>query len=317
MIGAAAADPSDHPTPPAVATAVVAINRKAGRARADLGPAIERLGRGERRPTVLDIEDPSEIVPKLRAACGNETRTVVVAGGDGTVNSALPLLLERRVTLGILPLGTANDLARTLELPTDPVEAAEVISAGHTRCIDVGTANEQYFLNAAGLGFSATLNRELGAKTKTVLGPLAYALGALRQWRKQRPFTVVVNIEGTVRRHRVIQLTVANGRFYGGGATAHASACIDDGLLDVLLLLPRPLHHYVVRLARLKRGAHGGGPIVTYRGERLSLETRRPRDISTDGEASTATPAVFRVYKRALNVFTPHGPAQERTHRAA
>jgi diacylglycerol kinase family enzyme len=120
---------------------------------------------------------------------------------------------------------------------------------------------------------------------------------------------VELEIEGTMRRHRAIQVTVANGRFYGGGATAHEGAAIDDGLLDVVLVRPRPLLHFVRALPRLRRGRYEDAPVVTYRAARMSLDTRHRTAISTDGEVSTQTPARFRVQHHALEVFVPEGTA--------
>jgi YegS/Rv2252/BmrU family lipid kinase len=316
------------------AASLVAINRQARNAGANLDRVLDLLAGGG-GIEVIDIEEGADLVPRLRAALngdgcssnseserdsdgeegntdgnrGRESDTafgrVIVGGGDGTVGSTLPLLLEKRVPLGILPLGTANDLARTLGLPADPIAAAEVIAAGHTRRIDVASVNDIPFLNAAGVGFSTALHRALAPRTKRVLGPLAYPLGVLKHWRSHRAFTVEVEIEGIVRRHRAIQVTVANGRFYGGGATAHEGAAIDDGLLDVVVIQPRPLPRFVLELPRMRRGRYEAAPAVTYRAAELSLRTRHRQAVSTDGEESTRTPARFRVHRHALEVFVP------------
>jgi YegS/Rv2252/BmrU family lipid kinase len=284
---------------------LVAINRQARNAAANLDPALEILRTGGDLE-LIDIANGADLVPQLRAALGGGIDRVILGGGDGTINSALPLLLQSRVPLGILPLGTANDLARTLELPSAPVEAAKVIAAGQTCRIDVASVNDKPFLNAAGLGFSTTLHRARAPRTKRVLGPLAYPLGVLKHWRSHRSFTVELEIEGIPRRHRAIQVTVANGRFYGGGATAHEGAVIDDGMLDVVLVQPRPLHRFVLKLPRLRRGRYEDSPVVTYRAAELWLDARRAQAVSTDGEESTTTPARFRVHRGALEVFVPH-----------
>jgi YegS/Rv2252/BmrU family lipid kinase len=285
---------------------LVAINRQARNAATNLDPVLDILAdAGELE--VVDIESGASLVPQLRAALRRGVDRIVLGGGDGTINSVLPLLLEHRVPLGVLPLGTANDLARTLDLPSNPVEAAKVIVAGHTCRIDVASVNDKPFLNAAGLGFSTTLHRALAPRTKRVLGPLAYPLGVLKHWRSHRPFNVELEIEGIRRSHRAIQVTIANGRFYGGGATAHEGAAIDDGLLDVVLVPPRPLHRFVLKLPRLRSGRYEDSPVVTYRAAELSLHTRHRKAISTDGEESTQTPAQFRVQPRALEVFVADG----------
>ena len=89
--------------------------------------------------------------------CGDKADFVVIAGGDGSLNAAAPALIDSGLPLGILPGGTANDLARTLGLPLDMVEAAKVIAAGRIRAIDVGEVNGKPFFNVASLGMSASL----------------------------------------------------------------------------------------------------------------------------------------------------------------
>lgn len=291
-----------HETSASTTLTLVAINRQARNAGANLDPALEILG-GTAELVVIDTGSGSDLVPQLRAALDRGIDRMVVGGGDGTINSSLPLLLESGVPLGILPLGTANDLARSLDLPSDAVEAAKIIAAGHTRRIDVGMVNDKPFVNAAGIGFSTTLHRALAPRTKRVLGPLAYPLGVLKHWRSHRPFVADLEIEGIRRRHRTIQVTVANGRFYGGGATAHEGAAIDDGMLDVVLMQPHSLLRFVLTLPRLRQGRFEDAPAVTYRAAELMLRTRRTEAISTDGEESTTTPARFRVLPRALEVF--------------
>src|SRR5690606_9599666 len=185
----------------------------------DLEPAVAALGAAFGPPAMLDIDDPAKLAEQLQKACGPEIDRVVVAGGDGTINSVVQPLLQLRKPLGLLPLGTANDLARTLDIPSDLGAAAAVVVAGRTKRIDVGVVNGCYFLNAAGIGFSTKLQSELPAWAKRHFGPLAYALGVARRWRRRRSISVLVRSDGASVRRRAIQVTVANGRYYGGGMT--------------------------------------------------------------------------------------------------
>lgn len=305
-LAASREDAGPRPAPHDASRVLVVVNRKARSGEADLEPALAALAAAFGEPTILDIEDPAELAKRLEEACGPEIDRVIVAGGDGTINSTLPVLLRAGKPLGVLPLGTANDFARTLGIPADLDAAAAIIVAGKTERIDVGVVNGRYFLNAAGLGFSTKLQSDLPAWAKRRFGPLAYAIGVARRWRRHRPFLVSIAHDGRTFRHRVIQVTVANGRYYGGGMTAEQDARIDDGQLDLVMVMPGEWWRHVRSVIGLKRGVYPEvAPVVAERLGAFELRTLRPEWIATDGERSTQTPATFAVVPRALEVYTP------------
>lgn len=146
-------------------------------------------------------------------------RAVIVAGGDGTLNAAASGLLATGLPLGVMPMGTANDLARTLGIPVEADAAAAVIAAGGLRRIDVGMANDVPFFNIASIGFGVDLTRALTRDSKRRWGTLGYAIAALRALHRMKPFTARVAHAGTVHVSRTVHLAVGNGRHYGGGMT--------------------------------------------------------------------------------------------------
>src|SRR5919199_5709794 len=149
----------------------------------------------------------------------HEVDSVIIAGGDGTLNAAAGALVKTGLPLGILPTGTANDLARTLAISGDLPQAASVIAAGRRGRIDLGDVNGHPFFNVASIGFSAELARELTAEAKRKWGVLGYALTALRLLVNMRPFRAALEHDGTLERTRTVQISVGNGRHYGGGMT--------------------------------------------------------------------------------------------------
>jgi diacylglycerol kinase family enzyme len=121
----------------------------------------------------------------------------------------------------------------------------------------------------------------------------------------------VIRAEGKTHRSRVIQVTVANGRSYGGGMTIHEDASIDDGALDVLLILPGPLWRYVLSALSFRRGVYSKrAPMVAAKATRFEIATTRRKAVATDGEISTFTPAAFDMLPKALEVFVPDEPAE-------
>jgi len=299
-------DEGGHTSTHRLARTCIVVNRNASRGDADLAPALDALTNAFGRAMIVEVEAAARLTERLDAACASGVERIVVAGGDGTIGSTLDVLLRASVPVGLLPLGTANDFARTLGIPSDLAAAADVIVKGRTRRVDVGVVNGRHFLNAAGIGFSTDLHRELPAWAKRTLGPLAYPLGVVRRWRRHRPFSVRILGGNAPLARRVIQVTVANGRHYGGGMLAEQSSEIDDGLLDLVVVLPSPWWRHVASLIRLKRGVYPvRAPILSERGARFEIRTQRPLPIATDGEPSTSTPATFEVLPRALEVYVP------------
>jgi diacylglycerol kinase (ATP) len=136
-------------------------------------------------------------LPALIRRFADQVDCVVLGGGDGTLNAAAPGLIATGLPLGIVPLGTANDLARTLGIPLDPAEAARVIAAGRVRSIDLGEVNGRPFFNVASVGFGVDLTRALTRDSKRRWGALGYAVAGLRAVGRLRPFSAEIVENGT------------------------------------------------------------------------------------------------------------------------
>lgn len=235
-----------------------------------------------------------------------EVDRVVLGGGDGTLNAAIPGLLDVGLPFGILPLGTANDLARSLGIPFELPEAVRIIAEAEPRPVDLGEVNGHAYFNVASIGFSAELAAELKAEAKRRFGTLGYGLAAVRLLRRARPFTAILQHDGVTERVRTIQVSVGNGRHHGGGLMVSRDARPDDGVLDVYSLEVTHWWRLVALLPWLRRGTQGQWRDVrAFRTTALELRTRKPRPVNTDGELTTWTPAVFRLRPAALRVFAP------------
>ncbi|WP_235907816.1 lipid kinase [Siccirubricoccus phaeus] len=239
------------------------------------------------------------------AACPEVDR-IILGGGDGTLNAAIPGLLEAGLPFGILPLGTANDLARSLGIPFDLAEAAQVAASGTVRWLDLGEVNGHPFFNVASIGFSAELAAELKAEAKRRFGRLGYAIAAFRLLRRARPFTAWLTHDGVRVKVKTIQVSVGNGKHHGGGMTVAEDARPDDGVLDVYSLELAHWWELVALLPWLRKGTQGQWREVrAFRTTALELRTRKRRPINTDGELAAWTPARFRVRPGVLRVLAP------------
>lgn len=231
---------------------------------------------------------------------------VIVGGGDGSLNAAAEGLIETGLPLGVLPLGTANDFARTVSIPLDLAAAVRVIAAGRTTRIDLGDANGYPFFNVASIGFSADLARSLTEKAKKYWGKLGYALVAGRLLASSRLFTAVLEHDGLHEELRTLQVSVGNGRYYGGGMTVHENATATDGLLDFYSLEVDHWWRLLKLLPSLRRGTQGQWDDVrAFPTKELTIRTRTEMPVNLDGELKTTTPVRFTIREKAIAVFVP------------
>ncbi|MGX9275293.1 lipid kinase [Pantoea ananatis] len=288
-----------------VKTALLLINQHSRKGRIDAARATQLL----QQSGLILLEpayDDSRPYSELITAYASQVDLVIVGGGDGTLNAAAAGLMQTGLPLGILPLGTANDFARTLGIPTQLEQAVSIICQGHVRFVDLGEVNGHLFLNVSSIGFSAELARNLTAQAKKRWGVLGYAFAALRILRQSRPFSATLHHEGEAIAIKTVQVSVGNGRFYGGGMTVEQSAAPDDGLLDVYSLELKRSWQLLALFPYLRRGTHGRWRNVrTFSTTALTLHTRRPHYINADGEIIGQTPAQFCLINDALKVLAP------------
>jgi diacylglycerol kinase (ATP) len=282
------------------------VNPKSRRGGAALEPVIARLEAGGIDVVVERFETPEEVSADI-ARRRHEADLVIVCGGDGTINSAAKGVLATGLPMGILPMGTANDLARTLTIPDDLLKAADIIVAGHQRRIDLGEVNGHPFFNVASLGLSADLARGLTPEAKKRWGKLGYGLAAIRVLASARPFRAqIIGDDGAAVTVKTLQIAVGNGVHYGGGTVIHEDATIEDGHLDLYSLELKNVWKFGLMLGAFRRGQHGAWDEVrTSKSTEFDIRTREPREINTDGDIVTQTPAHFIIRPGAITVFAP------------
>ena len=247
-------------------------------------------------------QDWSELIRRHQS----EIDRVVVAGGDGSLNAAVQGMVGTGLPLAIIPLGTANNLARTLEIPLTIPEACDVAVGGSRRRIDLGRVNERYFFTTASIGLSVQITEALTDKTKRRWGPLAYGVAAVRALTRSRAFHADISWPGGNRHSRTVQIVVGNGRYYGSALPVAADATIDDARLDLYSLEVRHWLEILALAPSLRSGRHGRKDSVeALRATEFEITTVVPREINVDGEICGATPGRFRVVAGALEVFAP------------
>lgn len=287
--------------------ALLLVNEKARNGAMPLADVLARFEAGGLSVTV----EPFSVLPELArdiVRLREKADCIVVCGGDGTVSAAAMAVMESGLPMGILPMGTANDLARTLGLPMDVLAAADIIVGGYERRIDLGSVNGHAFFNVASIGLSTRLAQGLQPRLKKRWGRLGYAIAAARVLSRARPFTAWIREKGKVVKVKTFQIAVGNGRHYGGGNVVEASAAIDDGYLDLYSLEMSNVWKLALMLRSFRAGTHGAwNEVRTARCVEFDITTRMPQPVNTDGEIVTSTPASFRVHPEAIAVYAPPG----------
>ncbi|HEY8564571.1 MAG TPA: lipid kinase [Beijerinckiaceae bacterium] len=283
--------------------ALVIANGTSRRGAAVLEPTLEQLRVHGLDPVVQDCGSRDDLAQAILASAHRCDR-VVVAGGDGTLNAAAPALVATGLPLGIIPAGTANDLARTLGIPDSIPDAVKIIAEGHTRRIDLGTVNGHPFFNVASIGLSVDLTHVLTRDFKRRYGKVGYAFAALRALARARPFRATIKGEDEAVRVSTLQIAVGNGRYYGGGNAVERTAAIDDQHLDLYSLEFRQAWKLALLARSFRFGEHGAwNEVRAVRAKQFDVLTRRPKPVNADGEIVTSTPAHFRIEPNAIEVF--------------
>jgi diacylglycerol kinase (ATP) len=296
-------------------SAVLVVNSASRTGQADFEAAQQRLTElGLSLAGAFAVDDPADLPGIVTGAIEDGARLVVLGGGDGTVSLVAPVLAGTDVVLALLPTGTANDLARTLQLPTDLASACATVLDGKVVDVDLGIVGDDYFVNVASVGLSVGVTEALSPGLKRRVGSLAYPIAALRAYRRHRPFRATLEFPDgdheTVELDDLLQVAVANGRFYGGGNVVAPDAGIDDQLLDVYAI-PRGTARQRLQVAR-----HFVSGAFTERDHVLHLTTRAVRlttqpglPVNVDGELSASTPVLFGLLRNGLKVMVPQTSA--------
>lgn len=243
--------------------------------------------------------DGVEVVLESTRAAGDASRlaarfsaehfdTVVSVGGDGTMNETAAGLLGTDTALGVVPFGSGNGFARSLGIPLDPAKALNIAIRGNRTRVDVGTVKDgselRYFFGLAGIGFDAHVAKifnETGGKR----GFSTYIKVVSREYRRYRPNTMNVSIDGESRALAPLVLAVTNTREYGNGAIISPHALYDDGLFDIVMIDRMSTAVFFWNLPHFFNGTIDRVRAVRIeRGKRVAISAGEPVVYHTDGE---------------------------------
>lgn len=293
--------------------ALLVANPRAGRVRneATLTGIQQRLCSAGMEVSRLRASDAASLGEALRSILREvppDQVRVVVAGGDGTVNAALPALLGTGVPLAIVPVGSVNVLARELGLPRALPDSVEVATRGVIRRVDLGIANGRPFSLMAGLGFDAAVVASVAPRLKSAIGSFAYIARGLRILAQYAPSHFRIATEERSLEAEAWLAVIANASRYTYHWTLAPEASIDDGWLDLCLFQSGSRARTLAQVMAVLGGCHADkAGVLHVRAREFRFECDPPVDLQVDGDVAGRTPAEVRIAPMALSVMVP-GP---------
>lgn len=253
------------------------------------------------------VRDPTTLYDHVRQAVKDGVPMVIVGGGDGSMSGTVDALVGSDCVFAVLPLGTANSFARTLDLPLDLDGAIDVIANGQRRRIDLGMIDDDYFVNAASLGLSPMIGKTVPHKLKRYLGRVGYLLWAVKCSVSFRAFRLVIDDGTGEKRMWSTEVRILNGPYHGGVELSD-NADVDTGQIVVQAVVGRShmrlAWDWYAKFFKLRdRDAH----TQEFRGVAIRLSTTPRQRISIDGEVLAKTPVVAKVAQGAIEVAVRGG----------
>lgn len=291
------------------------------RARLIYNPTSGREEMRRRLPDILQKLDEGGIEVTCHATTGEGDATleverslarggydlIIAAGGDGTLNEVINGLAGKsnRLPLGILPVGTTNDFARAMGIPKHWEYACELIINQYAVPIDVGKANERYFMNIAGGGFLTELSYDVPIKLKTMIGQLAYYLKGMEKMVHLRPTELTFEAEGVgTFTGEFMLFLICNSNSVGGFERLAPDSKLDDGLFDVLLIRKCNLAEFIRLVSLALRGEHFGDQHVEhFRTNRLAVTSPDKVQLNLDGEYGGTLPGIFEILPSHIEIY--------------
>ena len=264
--------------------------------------ALRRLGLEYHVERTRSLDHARELA--LAAAQAGET--AVAFGGDGLIGAVADALRHTDGVLGVLPGGRGNDFVRMLGIPGSPPAACEVLAHGEVRRLDLGVIGERTFIGIASCGFDSEANR-IANETTLVRGRLVYAYGLLRALAGWRPATFTIAVDGAdARSVSGYTVAAANSRYYGGGMMLAPDATLQDGMLDVVLILETPKLRFLRHAPAVFTGAHVRlENVELLRGHTIEISASRPFTMYADGDPIAELPVTVSVLPAAVQTLVP------------
>lgn len=287
-------------------SAILIVNALSRQGRNHFETACARLGEaGIDLIEAIAVDKPGALSEAVRSAMARKPPMLIMGGGDGTLSSAIDHLVGTDTTFAVLPFGTANSFARSLEIPLDIDGAIGVITDGEPRRIDLGVIDGDYYCNCAAIGLSTKIGDHIPPLLKKALGRVGYLLWASYQSMKFKSFRLIVIHDGVREEIEALEVRIANGPYHGGVELVDEADPESGEIVVQAVTGSSPARlgwSWFTSYLRLRARKD---TTIEFRGKKIHIETVPPMKISIDGEVVARTPCTARVAAKAVCVMAP------------
>jgi YegS/Rv2252/BmrU family lipid kinase len=233
---------------------------------------------------------------------------IIVAGGDGTINRVVNVMMKNniKVPLGVIPAGTSNDFARHIKMPFNFSECIDKILTGNIQPVDVGLANDKYFINVCSAGLFTNTSQKADANLKNIVGKLSYFIAGLYEMFRFKPFQVKIETENDIFIEKINLFLIFNGSSVGGMNKFTDGSSIQDGLLDVIIIKECKFAEASILLGKILTGNHFDDKNVIYLKEKYIKVNKvkgKCDQPDVDGDEGPVFPLEVTCIEKGLNMF--------------
>ncbi len=278
-----------------------------GIVKTSLDTIVERFQEAGKLIVPIRIGDSELLDFVLKSIDPGDFRQIIAAGGDGTVNLCVNAMIRNNIDLplSIFPVGTANDFAYYLELPSSIDRMIDIALGDCYTYADVGKVNDRYFINVSAIGMIVDVSQKTDPNLKSTLGVLSYYIRGLQEVPNIRPIPIKVRSQEFSEDLKIYFMLIMNGKSAGGFKKISPYSEINDGLLDVLIFKEMPIIEFGPLLVKILQGQHQDNKhVISFKTRELFLESKVKVGTDIDGEKGDNLPLQFQVISKKLKIFT-------------
>ncbi len=272
-----------------------------------LDAVIERFMQNDIEVIIYRAGKKDNLEEFLKDSDSEEIYGIVVAGGDGTINRVVNIMMKHNIKtpLGIIPAGTSNDFARHINMPSSYVESVEEILKNNVSSVDVGQANNVYFINVCSAGLFTNSSQKVAPGLKQTLGKASYFITGAKELFKFKPFTINIQVDDETFSEKVLLFLIFNGSSVGGMTNLTSDPSIKDGLLDLVIIKNTNISEVPRVLGKILSGNLEDSNIIYRKAKNIKIEKidgecGKP---DVDGDECPDFPLEVKCIENGINMF--------------